>query len=207
REVHHWSRLRHPNVQELLGVVIFRGSLGMVSPWLEHGNLPAYINKHPEVERYPLCVQLAAGVSYLHGVELANVLVSDDGMLKINDFDCALLLDSSLRFSTTARPGGGTLRWMAPELYEAEDEGAEGEFRVQRNKRTDIYALGMVGIEIFTGTVPFAECRTDAGVCSAILKKQIPRRPSQLSGPDKTAQHVWNILVKCWSYDAVTRPT
>ena len=28
REVYHWSKLRHPNVQELSGVVVFRGGLG-----------------------------------------------------------------------------------------------------------------------------------------------------------------------------------
>lgn len=45
REVYIWSKLQHPNVQELFG---------MVSPWREQGNLQRYISMHPEVERYPL---------------------------------------------------------------------------------------------------------------------------------------------------------
>lgn len=49
-----WSKLRHPNVQALLGIVIFQGELGMVSPWMEHGNLAKYLLENPNVERYGL---------------------------------------------------------------------------------------------------------------------------------------------------------
>ena len=52
REVYIWSQLRHVNVQELLGVVEIEGGLGMVSPWMEHGNLQDYIKLYPNVERY-----------------------------------------------------------------------------------------------------------------------------------------------------------
>lgn len=49
-----WSKLRHPNVQELLGIIMVEGELGMISPWMEQGNLQQYIAAHPEVRRYPL---------------------------------------------------------------------------------------------------------------------------------------------------------
>lgn len=49
-----WSRLRHVNVQQLLGVIVFQSGLGMVSPWMEKGNLQQYIALHPDVERYSL---------------------------------------------------------------------------------------------------------------------------------------------------------
>lgn len=41
-----------------------------------------------------------------------NILVSRDGVAKINDFDCSILSDATLRFSETTKLGGGTLRWM-----------------------------------------------------------------------------------------------
>lgn len=37
-----------------MGIVVFRGGLGMVSPWMEHGNLQRYIAQHSKVPRYPL---------------------------------------------------------------------------------------------------------------------------------------------------------
>lgn len=49
-----WSKLQHSNVQSLLGVVTFQGELGMVSPWMEQGDLDQYIKDHPNVERYQL---------------------------------------------------------------------------------------------------------------------------------------------------------
>ncbi|KAF8593682.1 hypothetical protein BDV93DRAFT_403629, partial [Ceratobasidium sp. AG-I] len=58
----------HENVQELTGIIIFQGLLGMVSLWMENGNLHKYLEAYPEVERHPLCVQLAAGVAYLHSI-------------------------------------------------------------------------------------------------------------------------------------------
>ncbi|CAE6512586.1 unnamed protein product [Rhizoctonia solani] len=66
REVYHWSKVRHAHIQELLGVVLFKGRVGMVSPWRNHGNLRDYIKKHESVNRYALCLQVAKGLSYLH---------------------------------------------------------------------------------------------------------------------------------------------
>ena len=54
REVHIWSKLRHVNIQQLLGIIIFDGALGMVSLWRERGNLQQYIAAKPDVERYSL---------------------------------------------------------------------------------------------------------------------------------------------------------
>ncbi|KDN34284.1 hypothetical protein RSAG8_12624, partial [Rhizoctonia solani AG-8 WAC10335] len=34
RELHTWSKCRHPNIVPLLGLAVFRGWIGMVSPWL-----------------------------------------------------------------------------------------------------------------------------------------------------------------------------
>ena len=54
RETYIWSKARHENVQELTGVIMFRGLLGMVSPWMENGHLQQYLKTHPEVERFSL---------------------------------------------------------------------------------------------------------------------------------------------------------
>jgi hypothetical protein len=54
REIHHWSTAKHENVQELMGVIMIEGRLGMISPWMEHGDLKAHIEKHPEIDRHNL---------------------------------------------------------------------------------------------------------------------------------------------------------
>lgn len=54
REIYIWSKAKHENVHELLGIIMFQGRLGMVSPWMENGNLQEYIQKQPDVDRYKL---------------------------------------------------------------------------------------------------------------------------------------------------------
>jgi hypothetical protein len=41
-----------------------------------------------------------------------NVLMVTDGILKVTDFELAVMQDSVMQFSETD-PGGGTARWMA----------------------------------------------------------------------------------------------
>ncbi|KAF8602231.1 WD40 repeat-like protein [Ceratobasidium sp. AG-I] len=213
REIYIWRKAKHENVQELTGIVMFQGGLGMVSPWMENGNLQKYLEKNLDVERYPLCVQLATGVSYLHSIGMvhgdlkaANVLVSQEGVLKISDFDHAILPDTTLRFSKTTNVGGGTLRWMAPELIQQEDDDPDSKPPVARNKQTDVYALGMTMLEIVSGAVPYAEYRSDMGIYRAIDRKQLPKRPKLPAGPDEPANQMWALLVRCWDHDPDDRP-
>lgn len=58
RELYTWSRCQHPNVHRLLGLVVFRDQIGMVSNWAEEGNLPSYLRRHPDADRYQM-VQLS----------------------------------------------------------------------------------------------------------------------------------------------------
>lgn len=54
RELYIWSKAKHENVHELMGIIMFQDRLGMVSPWMENGNLQEYIQKSPAVDRYKL---------------------------------------------------------------------------------------------------------------------------------------------------------
>lgn len=47
REITVWQRLHHQNILPLLGIVN-KDSIGMVSPWIEAGNLNEYI-KHANI--------------------------------------------------------------------------------------------------------------------------------------------------------------
>lgn len=66
REVYNWSKLAHQNVHQLMGVVMFQDRLGMVSEWMEYGSLREYVKHNPRVDRFPLYIQVATGLSYLH---------------------------------------------------------------------------------------------------------------------------------------------
>ncbi|CAE6405708.1 unnamed protein product [Rhizoctonia solani] len=55
REIHVWSKMKHVNVHQLMGVVIFKGqSIGMVSEWMDNGNVHEYVRKNPHADRFKL---------------------------------------------------------------------------------------------------------------------------------------------------------
>ncbi|KAJ1302981.1 hypothetical protein OPQ81_003273 [Rhizoctonia solani] len=142
REIYTWSKLDHKNIHKLLGVTMFQGRLGMVSEWMTNGNLRDYLRRTPNVDRYELYIQIAQAVEYIHDKDMvhgdlkaSNILMSPDGVVKLTDFDYSVVSAGSLLFTDTTRVGGGTYRWMAPELVIGTCH--------QRSEQTDVYALGM----------------------------------------------------------------
>ncbi|KAG9080109.1 hypothetical protein FRC06_007075, partial [Ceratobasidium sp. 370] len=111
RELESWRNLKDERILELRGFALFRGKISMISPWMVNGNLTQYLERNPS----------------------ANILVSETGRLKLADFGLTIMKQSYLEFSKTD-PGGGTQRWMAPELLS--EDGV-------RCKETDMYALAM----------------------------------------------------------------
>ncbi|KAF8594770.1 hypothetical protein BDV93DRAFT_549088 [Ceratobasidium sp. AG-I] len=133
RELHTWSKLHHENVPGILGPAVFGDKLAMIPPWMGKGNIMQYVASKPDLDRYALEAQVVEAVFYLHNIDVDNILVSDDGILKLTDFGLTMMHDQIIRFSTTDA-SGGTYRWMAPELIQGEGV---------RSKKTDIYALAM----------------------------------------------------------------
>ncbi|KAF8594158.1 kinase-like protein [Ceratobasidium sp. AG-I] len=205
RELDTWSKLDHPNILQLFGLAEFHGGLSMVSPWMEYGNVVSALSKWPTVDRYALCAQLVDAIAYLHGPEVAaihgdikgeNVLIDGEGHVKLTDFGLAIMHDQSMRFSETD-PGGGTIRWMAPELFM--EEGA-------RCRETDVYALGM---EIMTGRIPFSEIQFGPVVIKAVTQdRRIPDVSELQTIPlSPRATLILAILLRCWRYEPDKRIT
>ncbi|KDN35716.1 hypothetical protein RSAG8_11339, partial [Rhizoctonia solani AG-8 WAC10335] len=207
REVYAWSKLDHENIHKLLGVTTHQGQLGMVSEWMTNGNLRDYLGRNPSVDRYKLCIQIAGAVRYIHDrdmihgdIKAANILVSLDGVIKLTDFDYSLIPDCSLYFTDTTRVGCGTLRWMAPELV------LQG--NCQRNKQTDVYALGMTFLEAMTGAPPYyPQCQLDPQVVAKLVQKILPERPTEHFAFNMRGNETWKLLTRCWDHNPALRPT
>ncbi|KAF8602353.1 kinase-like protein [Ceratobasidium sp. AG-I] len=205
REIHTWAKCEHRHVLKLLGLVQFRGQIGMVSPWITHGSLSHYVAQNPEVNRPQLCVQTADGLAYLHrsgvvhgDLKGANVLVSENGDALLTDFGNAVLQERTLQFSYTTAKGHLSPRWTAPEMIRG-----EGTFSFQ----ADVFALGMTVLEVITGSVPYSHL-SDFGVMYAIVEGRLPERPED-SIPTKSRQgdFLWSLLTRCWDHVVESRPT
>ncbi|KAG8773670.1 hypothetical protein FRC12_002387 [Ceratobasidium sp. 428] len=147
-EIYAWSKCKHPNVQPLLGLAMFRGLIGMIAQWESNGSMPQYLERHADADRCIMSTQIAEGLSYLHAsgvihgdLKGANVLISEDGVAQLADFGNAKLQEYTLKFAKTSTKEALSSRWAAPELFE------DGPC----SYATDVYALGMPLTIDYTG--------------------------------------------------------
>ncbi|KAG8793300.1 hypothetical protein FRC12_003175 [Ceratobasidium sp. 428] len=206
RELNTWSRLKHQNVLELSGLALFQGCLAMVSPWMKYGSVTSVVKQWPDRDRYKLCQQLTAAIDNLHregvvhgDIKGENALVAKDGTLKLTDFGLAVMHDVAVEFSQTD-PGGGTARYMAPELWEEDSE---------RSREADVYAMGMTMLEILTGDVPFPEIKSAHRIGIAVAQqRRVPDVPElQKESASLEEKVMLAVLRSCWKYEPKDRPT
>ncbi|KAG9100252.1 hypothetical protein FRC06_004356 [Ceratobasidium sp. 370] len=199
REIYASSKLKHPNVLELIGLSTFRGQISIVSPWMENGTLLEYVTKHPE------CVQVSAGLAHLHesdnvhgDVKSPNVLISEDGVAKLTDFGNTALKKYTLEFTGTTSGSNISVRWTAPEVLVGDSA---------YTKEADIYALGMTFLETITGKIPFSG-KVEQAVLATVMLGKTPERPGELDEMDEgKSDALWKAMVHCWSREAAERPS
>ena len=96
---------------------------------------------------YGLEAAHAQGVIH-RDIKPSNVMLSESGEVKIADFGLARQSSDIARLSALTLPGSvlGTPAYMSPEQAAGKDV----------DHRTDIYSLGVMAYELFTGKKPFA---------------------------------------------------
>ncbi|CAE6532423.1 unnamed protein product [Rhizoctonia solani] len=217
KEIRVWSFLDHENVLPLLGLCVVNNELGMVSELMPNGNIQDYIRKNPDVNRYQLAIHVCAGLVYLHehpkhvvhgDLKALNVVVNASGIPKLTDFGLAQMIraeDSTERSSSSCV--GGTSRWMAPELIGSESPSASCG---KPSFASDVHALAMLSTpthlqtiyEIFSGALPFFGLKREPQVILAIMNREQPERV-----PEVFTDELWDLLCRCWRYNAQERPT
>ncbi|KZT11463.1 kinase-like protein [Laetiporus sulphureus 93-53] len=205
-EIVTWSKLKHPNILPLYGIVSDLGPfLHTVSPWRRQGDVRDYTRANPEANKSRLLHGAAKGLAYLdaqgiiHGnVRCANMLVTDEGDACICDFGMSQVIGEITQtpFSATATRTGST-RWLAPELvFDTKMLGP--------NDKCDVWSFGMSMLECYGSRDPFAEHKRDAHVIRALDAKTHPVRPQNLPEPSDA---LWKIMTNCWAWEPHDRLT
>jgi serine/threonine protein kinase len=143
------GRLSHPNVVQVYDVGETDGQPYIVMEYVP-GRTVAECGKLEAGEALPLILQACAGVQHAHDAGLVhrdvkpgNLLLRDDGVLKIADFGIARAAETT-RF-TQLGTVLGTAAYLAPEQAAGEEVTAAA----------DIYSLGVVLYELLTGRLPY----------------------------------------------------
>ena len=153
REARAISALSHPNVVEVYDVGEDKGQHYIVMEMVRGTTLKELIHRRGALdttEAVSIMKQLASAVAKAHeeqvihrDIKPQNILIKDDGTVKITDFGIALAGDAIQL--TKQDSVMGSVHYMAPEL--SRGEGA--------SFQSDIYALGTVFYELLTGDVPY----------------------------------------------------
>ncbi|KAJ1302620.1 hypothetical protein OPQ81_002937 [Rhizoctonia solani] len=61
--------------------------------------------------------------------------------------------------------------------------------------------------EIMTNTHPYSECRHENQVLFKLMRKEHPIRPRDSFPEAEKSDRMWGLLVRCWDYDPIIRPT
>jgi serine/threonine protein kinase len=176
--------LDDPNIVQVTDFFEVSGEFFLVMEYVDGQDLSRLIKskgKLAESEALPIVRDILKGLRFAHAkglvhrdIKPSNVLVDKSGRARIMDFGIAIMAGGVEKSLTAAGVAIGSPWYMSPEHILRPRE-------VER--RTDIYALGIVLYEMLTGGVPF-DAETDFGVKEQQVRAPAPdprKRNSEIS--------------------------
>lgn len=175
------ARLDHPNIARLIDAGTTDDGLPyFVMDYVDGKPITKYSDEHqlPITQRLELFRVVCSAVSYAHqnlvihrDIKPNNVLVTDDGEVKLLDFGIAKLLQEA--GANQPNVTVTMLRVMTPEYASPEQVKGEPVTTV-----SDVYSLGVFLYELLTGNRPYSlKRRTPEEITQAICEQE-PVRPS-----------------------------
>jgi eukaryotic-like serine/threonine-protein kinase len=170
-EARHVARLNHPNLVAVYDTGTDEGQPYIVMELVEGRSLQEAIAAGGLTEDRALevCADVCSALEYAHArglihrdIKPGNILMADDGAVKVTDFGIARAVNTDTVTRTAAVLG--TAAYLSPEQAQGLDLDA----------RSDLYSLGIVLYEALTGRQPF---QGDSPVTVAYQHVQEPPRP------------------------------
>jgi serine/threonine-protein kinase len=177
REARLAAGLSHPNIVRIYDAGETDGALFIVMEYVR-GRTLADVGKLPAGEAVPLMLQACAGLQHAHeaglihrDVKPANLLLREDGVLKIADFGIARATEATrlTQLGTVL----GTAAYLSPEQAAGEDV----------TPAADVYSLGAVLYELLSERPPYEfesladlAAKQSAGVITPVcdLERTVP---------------------------------
>ncbi len=186
------ARLDHPNIARLLDAGISpQGLPYFVMERVRGRSIDLACARLDLNQRLELFLQLADAVAHAHrhllvhrDLKPGNVLVSDEGQVKLLDFGIAKALDP-------LEGGDGEVTQAGQRPFTPSHASPE-QIRGQAvSTATDVYSLGVLLYQLLTGQRPYGrDLESPADLALAALNEQ-PTRPSSLSAPAPEVAAEW----------------
>lgn len=190
REALSASSLAHPNIVEMYDVGEDDGVYYIVMEYVEGKTLKQLLKKRGTLtlsEAIDIISQLTDGMAHAHDsyiihrdLKPQNIMIKDDGQIKITDFGIAMALNSTQLTQTNSVMG--SVHYLPPE--QASGKGC--------TIKSDIYSMGIIFYELLSGSLPF---RGDNAVEIALKHMREPL-PSLREDNPGIPQSIENIIRK-----------
>lgn len=160
------ASLQHPHILPIFDFGEADDHTYIAMPFIKNGTLADWLQGQPlplpDILR--IITQVADALDYAHGqglvhrdVKPSNILMDERGNCLLSDFGIVKLLEGSAQFTTDSTTVG-TPKYMSPEQGLGEP----------LDRRSDVYALGLILFEMNTGSAPF-----DADTPMAMMFKHV----------------------------------
>ena len=184
------SSLSHPNIVEVYDVGEDNGNYYIVMEYIEGRQLKQLLKKREKLtltEAIDIMMQVTDGMSTAHDayiihrdIKPQNIMILDNGMVKITDFGIAMAINSTQLTQTNSVMG--SVHYLPPE--QANGKSA--------TLQSDVYSMGILMYELISGKLPY---KGDNAVEIALkhLKEPFPSIRKEMS---EVPQSVENIILK-----------
>ncbi len=193
REAQAAARLNHPNIIAVYDRGEADGRPYIAMEYLQGRTLKQVIQKEgplPPERAIAVAMQVLSGLRYAHehgvvhrDVKPHNVLVGDDGRIKVTDFGIAHAGDPQM---TEVGSIVGTAQYLSPEQARGRSVGPQ----------TDVYSLGVVLYEMLAGRVPFEGDSSVAIAMQHVSDEPPPLRSLVPDVPESLAMVVAHSMLK-----------
>ena len=171
------AMLSHPNIVKVYDVSFGDMIQYIVMEYIDGITLKEYIDQQGIIEWKDvihLTTQILKALQHAHecgivhrDIKPQNIMLLQDGTIKVTDFGIARFSDKSTR--TMTEQAIGSVHYIAPE--QARGNATDG--------KTDIYSVGVMLYEMLTGKLPFDG---DSAVTIALMQLQsTPKRPREIN--------------------------
>lgn len=216
RECEVWRKLRHPHVLEFYGIVRHGGSLFMISPFLDDGDAPTWLQNRCN-HRLRIILEAARGCLYLHtllpkptvhgDIKGANILIKSDGKAVLSDFGLSKTMNAH---TSHGLKDTGTGPYMAPELFaHCNDPDIEIDAMtvpVTKTLETDVFAFGRTAIELLSGQTPYGNAAATPAIWYILLQGKRPARPNTPSAQRWVTDSMWTFINEMTHVQPECRP-
>jgi len=196
-EVRMARQVSHPNVCRVYDVGESDGRLFLSMEFVDGEDLASLlrrIGRLPDDKAVEIAQQLCSGLAAAHrsgvlhrDLKPSNVMIDGKGRARITDFGLAIAAADADQTKPAGTPG-----YVAPELF----SGAVS------SVQSDLYALGLVLYELFTGKKAF-----DAPNLADLYRKQTETNPTPPSSLIKNFDPaVERAILRCLDHDPAQRP-